>query len=169
MGSRWLIFMPRAPPSMACRVRCPPGRELIIAWAREGIVGRGVLVDYFSWAKENNVEYNILETDSISLDSIKKCIEAQNLTLKAGDVLFIRSGFINTYSKLDTAAREKIASVNPPHFAGVEQSEAVLEWIWNQKFAAVAGDAPGFEAWRTNLPSNSGLMRDSDTGEISFT
>jgi Putative cyclase len=154
---------------MACRVRCPLGKELIVAWAREGIVGRGVLVDYFSWAKENKLEYSILETHSITLDSIKKCIEAQKLTLKAGDVLFIRSGFVNTYSKLDTADREKIASVNPPHFAGVEQSEAVLEWIWDEKFAAVAGDAPSFEAWRTNLPTYSGLMRDSDAGEISST
>ena len=137
---------------MAYRVCRPYGTWLTVAWAREGIVGRGVLVDYFSWAKENNVEYGVLETYSIPLESIKLCIEAQKLTLKAGDVLFIRSGFINTYSKLDTAAREKVASVNPPHFAGVEQSEAVLEWIWNQKFSAVAGDAPSFEAWRTITP-----------------
>jgi Putative cyclase len=123
----------------------------LLAWAREGIVGRGVLMDYFSRAEENNLEYGVLETHSISLNSIKTCVEAQKLTLKAGDVLFIRSGFIKTYSKLDTAAREKIASVKPPDFAGVEQSEAVLEWIWNQKSAAVAGDVPSFVAWRTNL------------------
>lgn len=55
---------------------------------------------------------------------------------------------MDTYSKLDIPARESIQSVNPPHFAGVEQSEEVLEWIWNEQFAALAGDAPSFEAWR---------------------
>jgi hypothetical protein len=46
---------------------------------------------------------------------------------------------------------KEIASVNPPHFAGVEQSDDALEWIWNQQFAAVAGDAPSFETWRISL------------------
>jgi len=125
--------------------------HLTTAWAERGIVGRGVLIDYYQWAKEHERPYNTLETYSISLDNLKTCAEGHGLKFRKGDILFIRSGFIDTYSKLDTPTREKIASVNPPHFAGIEQSEEVLEWIWNEQFAAVAGDAPAFEAWRIIL------------------
>jgi Putative cyclase len=108
------------------------------------------LVDYYTWAQKRD-PYNPLETYSIPLAQLKQCINEQNLQLKRGDILFIRSGFIKTYSAIDIPAREAISVVNPPHFAGLEQSEDVLEWIWNQQFAAVAGDAPSFEAWRIVL------------------
>jgi hypothetical protein len=42
---------------------------------------------------------------------------------------------------------EKLAAVIPPTLSGVEQSEDVLEWFWNN-FSAVAGDQPSFECWR---------------------
>jgi hypothetical protein len=114
-------------------------------------VGRGILIDYYSWAQEYE-PYDPLETYSIPLVNIKKCISAQGLEIRKGDILFIRSGFTSAYSKLDDSAKELMASVHPNHnFAGVEQCETVLEWIWNEQFAAVAGDSPTFEAWRISL------------------
>jgi hypothetical protein len=40
-----------------------------------------------------------------------------------------------------------LKSINPPAFSGVEQSEEMLQWIW-ENFSAVAGDQPSFECWR---------------------
>jgi Putative cyclase len=107
-----------------------------------------VLIDYYAWAQEHE-PYNPLEAYSISLINLEKCIRSQNVEFLPADILLIRFGFTQEYSKLDTAARELIASSDPHHFAGVEQSEAILEWLWNHQFAAVAGDAPSFEVWRT--------------------
>lgn len=52
------------------------------------------------------------------------------------------------------AQKEKAATelstlkdVMPPVFSGVEQSEEMLKWIW-ENFSAVAGDQPSFECWR---------------------
>ncbi len=42
---------------------------------------------------------------------------------------------------------EELAAVVPPPLSGVEQSEDILEWFWNN-FSAVAGDQPSFECWR---------------------
>jgi hypothetical protein len=36
--------------------------------------------------------------------------------------------------------------VHPPAI-GVESSEETVRWLWEQGFAAVAGDHPSFEAW----------------------
>ena len=117
------------------------------AWAERGIVGRGILIDYFSWAQKNG-PYNPLTTYSITLSSLKKVIAEENLEIRSGDILFVRSGMIDEYSKLSLERKEAIAATNPLHFAGLEQSEEMLEWIWNSQFAAVAGDAPAFEVWR---------------------
>jgi kynurenine formamidase len=35
----------------------------------------------------------------------------------------------------------------PFAYPGFESSFEVLEWLWDTKIAAVAGDCPGFEAW----------------------
>lgn len=56
-------------------------------------------------------------------------------------------GYINEYNQLPQDRIEQLASVVPPHLSGVEQSEDLLAWIW-ENFSAVAGDQPSFECWR---------------------
>ena len=56
------------------------------------------------------------------------------------------------YSTLQQAELESLSKVLPPTLSGVEQSEEVLEWIWNN-FSAVAGDQPSFECWRRTFLS----------------
>ena len=53
-----------------------------------------------------------------------------------------------TFNETPKAKIEKLAAVVPPLLSGVEQSEEILEWIWNH-FSAVAGDQPSFECWPT--------------------
>lgn len=49
-----------------------------------------------------------------------------------------------------------LQDTSPPPLTGVEQSEEMLKWIW-ENFSAVAGDQPSFECWRkttgTTCPS----------------
>lgn len=59
----------------------------------------------------------------------------------------MRTGYLDGYNRLPQDEIEQFATVVPPHLSGVEQSEEVLEWIWNN-FSAVAGDQPSFECWR---------------------
>jgi hypothetical protein len=54
---------------------------------------------------------------------------------------------MTAYSTIQRAELESLSKVSPPTFSGVEQSEEMLEWIWNN-FSAVAGDQPSFERWR---------------------
>lgn len=125
-----------------------------------------MLIDYYTWALEH-APYNPLEQYSIPLSNLKECIRSQNVTFRKGDILIVRSGFTVTYSKLDIPGREAKAAVNPAHFSGVEQSEEVLEWIWENQFAAVAGDAVGFECWRMSQDAaNSATKKDYAMHEV---
>jgi hypothetical protein len=88
-----------------------------------------------------------LTTHKISLSEIKKVAQAQNVTFRPNDILFIRSGFINALSALPKDECELYAAkAGEMPSIGVESSEETLRWIWENQFVAVAGDMIAFEA-----------------------
>ncbi len=137
-------------------------------WSEHGIAGRGVLLDYRSYAHKKGIQYDSYEAHPISYQELYQCgkdqgidirPEAQGGDIKPGDILFVRSGFIESYYSKTSEERNQLA-VRPHHFgpddgqryAGVAQEEKMLDWLHDCYFAAVGGDAPAFEAW----PSNKG-------------
>ena len=56
----------------------------------------------------------------------------------------IQLGFIALYNDFSDDRKREVAKA-PHKWAGVEQSTDVLEWIWDTRFSAVAGDVPAFE------------------------
>ncbi|KAI2996134.1 hypothetical protein CBS147346_9504 [Aspergillus niger] len=122
--------------------------EEIEIWVENGgIVGRGVLLDYASWAEAQGISVNCFATTSIPISVLKEIATSQGTTFKTGDILFIRTGWTHAYEKLSAEQCQELASVKVPPAIGVESSEETLRWIWEEGFAAVAGDMPSFEAW----------------------
>ncbi|KAI3588059.1 putative cyclase-domain-containing protein, partial [Fusarium oxysporum f. sp. albedinis] len=120
----------------------------IQAWVdRGGIVGRGVLLDYPSWADKNNITLTPFETKSITVSTLKEVAESQGTTFQQGDILFIRTGWVRAYDKLSDDECKTLADYKVPPAHGIESSEETLRWLWEQDFAAVAGDQPSMEAW----------------------
>lgn len=112
-----------------------------------GIVGRGVFLDYASWADANNVAIEAFKTSPIPVSDLQKVADAQGVTFRRGDILFIRTGWNRAYSKLTDDEKLELAKVLPVTAIGVESSEASLRWLWENEFAAIAGDQPAMEAW----------------------
>jgi hypothetical protein len=121
----------------------------MLAWSEKGIVGRGVLVDFHAYTQANNITYHPFDNSNvITLSDLKACLAHQGTELQFGDILLIRSGYTAEYNnKTAEELTELTTKSMPPGLAGVEQSEDVLKWIW-ENFAAVAGDHPSFERWR---------------------
>lgn len=123
------------------------------AWQEKGIVGRGVLIDYHSWrlAQGNRPDYDPFQSHSITLDELKACLAAQGTELRFGDIIFTRTGFLATHATKSESELIDLHHTFPKHkFGGVEQSEDVLRWVW-ENFSAVAGDQPSWECWPTRL------------------
>ncbi|KAK3365998.1 hypothetical protein B0T24DRAFT_637581 [Lasiosphaeria ovina] len=126
----------------------------IQAWAEKGIVGRGVLVDYYSWrlAQGYNEKSNAADafaTTPISPADLKACLAAQGTEVRFGDVLLVRSGWMAAHASKTEAEIKALQAEFPQHrFVGLEQSEEMLRWIW-ESFSAVAGDQPSLECWPT--------------------
>lgn len=108
-------------------------------------MGRGVLLDYVSFAARNNIPLDPLASASIPLPHLQAMAREAGVEFRLGDVLFIRSGFVQAYERLDPAGQKAIPERPDTSFLGVEPSPAVLRWIWESGIAAVAGDAPSFE------------------------
>jgi hypothetical protein len=65
-----------------------------VAMAENGIVGRGVLLDYHSWRQKHNINpsYDAFKTSPIPLEHLQAVAKDQGVEFKFGDILFIRSG-----------------------------------------------------------------------------
>ena len=79
------------------------------------------------------------------MEQLQQIVAEDNLSIRPGDILFIRVGFTAAYEALDLAEQKAIACRPSPDFLGVESSCSMLRWIWESGFAAVASDAPSFE------------------------
>ncbi|KAK6436220.1 hypothetical protein LTR95_007588 [Oleoguttula sp. CCFEE 5521] len=121
----------------------------IHAWSEKGIVGRGILLDYHSWRLANNRSHDAFKTSSITVSDLRAVAKAQGTEINFGDILFVRSGYMAAYNALSRSEISALRDRHPkPQFAGVEQSEEMLEFMWSN-FSACAGDHPSWEAWPT--------------------
>lgn len=118
-------------------------------WADEGICGRGVLLDYASYAERHGIKYSSFSEHSIPLSVLLDVAREQdNLQFRRGDILFVRIGLIQEWKTTMTAEqRQAYSESSSPKHTGVEGTEEMLRWIWNSGFAAVAGDSMSFEAY----------------------
>lgn len=116
------------------------------SWSAKGLAGRGVLIDYASYAERNNISVSHFGPHAISLDVVKKIAQEQGTQFKEGDVLFLRTGYVAAYKTLPQERRNEVAQAK--EWCGLGQSRQTTEWLWETQFAAVASDAPGFEVRR---------------------
>jgi hypothetical protein len=122
-------------------------------WAKKGIAGRGVLLDYASWAEKKGVEYSTFSLHEIKLSDIQDIAKECDIVFQKGDVLFIRIGMTKEWdTKMTPEQKNAYAASSSPQHAGVEASQAVLKWIWDNGFSAVAGDAISWEVYPPTDP-----------------
>ncbi|KAG9318011.1 hypothetical protein JVU11DRAFT_74 [Chiua virens] len=144
-------------------------------WSNHGICGRGVLLDLVEYytASGSALPYDPWTTHPISVAELEACAKKQGVTFRQADILIIRMGFIQKFYTASNEAKAALrdaetlcvlglagasvatltvifllfARVGVTVFSsvGVEQSEDMKRFLWNNHFAAVASDQPSFE------------------------
>ena len=132
---RWQVF-----PIATATLAKPPK---VIA-DNGGVVGRGTLLDYVTYAEKHNLPITPFEARDIPVSVLKDIAKEQGAVFRPGDILFVRSGWIRGYEALSQSEREAMAD-RPPTFMGVQAGRDTLQWLWDNQFSAVAGDAIAFE------------------------
>lgn len=117
-------------------------------WAKEGICGRGVLLDYVEYAQRHSIEYKAFSNHAVPLSVLQDIVKEQNVTFRRGDILFVRIGLTKEWdTEMRTEDKLAYAQNKNPEHAGIEGTEEMLRWIWDEGFAAVASDAISFEVY----------------------
>lgn len=132
------------------------------AWCEQGIVGRGVLLDYLHWAESEGKTYEKLGSYAITVDDLKAVAKAQNLVFKPGDILIVRTGFHAGYDTMTHEEKIAWSHGHPMQHVGVETSIDMARWLWESQFSAVTGDAPAFE----RMPKSSRGLQDLYLHEV---
>lgn len=123
-------------------------RNGIEHYAEKGIVGRGVLLDVARHWAATGRSLDCATATEISVDDLEEVRQAQGVDFEVGDILLLRTGWIDWYQQAPqdvrtSASRDGSRFLQTPGLAG---GEAMAEWLWNHHFAAVAADNPGLEA-----------------------
>ncbi|WP_330231482.1 cyclase family protein [Nocardia sp. NBC_00508] len=122
-------------------------------WARRGVVGRAVILDIARWRSGIGRPLDMSAADPIDAEELLKVADYQDVSLQEGDVLLIRTGWIDWYKGLDDAARKALAgNLTTP---GLRSCERTAELLWDLHVAAVAADNPALEVYPPEIPPGS--------------
>jgi len=116
-------------------------------WAKQGIAGRGVLIDYLSFAERHGRKVDALSQHVVSLDDVLAIAKECNITFRKGDIFFLRVGLTKTWDSLGPEQKQAYSQQQAPKHAGLEQSERVVRFLWDNHFSAVASDTVSFEVY----------------------
>lgn len=111
--------------------------------ADRGIVGRGVLLDLPAFYRRAGREHDPLGPSPIGHTDLADAMQEQGLEPRAGDIVCIRTGWLNAYREVPEQRRGDEALWR--QFTGLRADEAMARYLWNLRPGAIATDNPGFE------------------------
>ncbi|KAJ5123741.1 hypothetical protein N7448_009838 [Penicillium atrosanguineum] len=114
-------------------------------WHDRGcIAGRGVLIDFKSYADAKCFKFDPFSSFRIGIKDIEKVAAYQDVTFRQGDILIVRFGFTEALGKM--TAEEQRVKMSTHSYCGLDGTEEMARWLWNQHFAAIASDNLAVEA-----------------------
>ncbi len=114
-------------------------------WARHGIAGRAVLADVARWRQSTGRPIRQGEADIITVADIEATLDSEGVTLESGDILLLRTGWLEWYRSLDRTRRARAAQ-RDARGPGLQRGRDTARAIWNLHIAAVAADNPALES-----------------------
>jgi len=128
--------------------------------ARRGIAGRGVLLDIARHLADSRSPLDYTTNALITKGMLSGCAQAQGVTVDTGDILIIRTGWLNWYLNEATAEQKQAMAGDPMtqlKFPGIGPDEEMAAYLWDLHIAAVAADNPALEAWPPG-PDSGGFL-----------
>jgi kynurenine formamidase len=124
-------------------IKSGPGGKLSIHQWKNKIVGRGVLLDVFRYCMDQGRRLNPLTDEVYGIAELKAAAAQYGVELKPGTILLVRTGWMQAYLK--TTAEERRRDAPKRRSIGVERSAELMEWLWDNRIAAIGSDCPGVE------------------------
>jgi len=103
------------------------------------------MVDFFT-RDGAPLPYDPWMSHSIGVKDLQACAKLEGVEFRQGDILLLRVGFIQRYYNSSQEEKDRLRAVEET-FAGIEQSEEMKSFLWDNHFAAAASDQPTLERW----------------------
>jgi len=126
------------------------GKLGIEHFARKGIVGRGVLLDVGRYLESKGAPIDCNSNTVVAPDTLDACATAQGVAILTGDILLIRTGWLDWYLNKTTPEQRKAMAgdaMTQLRTPGIGPPDETASYLWDLHVAAVAGDNPSLEAW----------------------
>lgn len=120
----------------------------IDVWARRGIIGRGVLLDVAGYLAAQGTPIDPRAGVGIEASTLEAVAEAQGSPLEPGDILLVRTGYMQAY--LAATPAERVGFAEQRDCPGLSAGEETARFLWDNMLAAVAADNPAVE----NVPGS---------------
>jgi kynurenine formamidase len=122
-------------------------------WARQGIFGRGVLVDTVNYRQKRSLPVNPQERYAVTASLMAEILDDEGVTLMQGDIVVIRTGWLEWYLSLDETEVSGLAEQFESDRAsmdwpGLDPRIETVRWLWDNRVAAIAADNPTLEVIR---------------------
>ena len=120
-------------------------------WARHGIVGRGVLLDAARYMEHRGSPLDATQRFAMDGPFLERVAQAQQVSVQAGDIVLLRTGWLAWYGELDEAGREALRGTLHPGEGGMacpglDATQETAAWLWDHQIAAMAADNVALEA-----------------------
>jgi kynurenine formamidase len=115
-------------------------------WAAK-FVGRGALIDAFGFRRSQGRVVEPLKKDVYTLAELKAALEAQGTALQPGTILLVHTGWMEAYEAASIEQKRALSSMENLSSIGIEASREMVEWLWNNRVAAIGTDCPSVEAF----------------------
>ena len=112
-------------------------------WVEHGMVGRGVLLDVARYQASIGQPLDARKGTPITVDMLKATLDKQGSTLQSGDVLMLRTGYVDYY--LQASKEERIHMSEHHDCPGLHAGHEVTEFLWDSGISAIAADNPAVE------------------------
>ena len=116
-------------------------------WARRGIAGRGVLLDIARSFERQGRPLDCYSSTRFTPADLEACRKEQDVEIRTGDVLLIRTGWPAWYRELDLVTRRALANRDTLRAPGLAAGEEMARYLWDLHIVAACSDVPALEAW----------------------
>lgn len=116
-------------------------------WSRHPIVTRAVLLDLARERAKWGTPVRPDRSDLIEAADLRRAMREADISVERGDVLLIRTGWLQWYLTQDSEARARMADRTRLVAPGLAGREEMAELLWDLGVAGVAADNPSLEAW----------------------
>ncbi|KAK1992159.1 hypothetical protein LX36DRAFT_645208 [Colletotrichum falcatum] len=121
--------------------------------SKKGIAGRAIFIDWYAWAQKRGLDVDAFTSYEVPFGSLIDALNEQGLgkdVFRPGDIIVIRFGYISQYESMSPEKRETLNNhykTNKPDNIGIRPSRELLEFLWDNKIAAICGDSRSLEVW----------------------